>query len=66
MSNLSTLSVPLNNLKKKNVKFEWSPECDRAFIEIKDKVCNAVSLVIPDFSKTFEVHCDASDYGLGA
>ena len=38
----------------------------KAFQEIKKIISNEVMLKFPDFSKTFEIHTDASDLQLGA
>ena len=43
----------------------WNTTLDLAFMEIKDLVCKAPSLVLPDPSKPFHVETDASDYALG-
>ena len=46
--------------------FKWDREQDHAFIEIKERLCGATLLALPDFSKTFEIECDASEIGIGA
>uniref|UniRef100_A0A2N9II81 CCHC-type domain-containing protein n=1 Tax=Fagus sylvatica TaxID=28930 RepID=A0A2N9II81_FAGSY len=43
---------------------KFSCEQDRAFIEIKERLCGAPLLALPDFSKTFEIECDASGIAL--
>ncbi|KAK8929046.1 hypothetical protein KSP39_PZI017906 [Platanthera zijinensis] len=40
--------------------FQWTAAATRAFEEIKDKLTSAPVLRLPDFSRAFEVACDAS------
>ncbi|GKB34037.1 putative reverse transcriptase domain-containing protein [Tanacetum coccineum] len=40
-------------------------EQDSAFQTLKDKLCNAPVLALPDRQKDFVVYCDASGFGLG-
>ncbi|GJU18480.1 putative reverse transcriptase domain-containing protein [Tanacetum coccineum] len=45
--------------------FDWGEEQELAFQTLKDKLCNALVLDLPDGSKDFVVYCNASRIGLG-
>jgi len=64
----SSLTAPMMNLVKKGVDFQkaWQPEHQEIFEQLKDALTTAPILVLPDFSKPFEVVSDASLYGTGA
>ena len=64
--NFSTLASPLNELVKKDVSFNWGEKQESVFQQLKEKLTNAPILALPNFSKTFELECDASDVGIGA
>ena len=59
IKDFSTIATPLNELVKKNVGFVWGDAHEHAFNELKDKLCNAPLLALPNFDKTFEIECDA-------
>lgn len=50
----------------KEGRFEWTVAATEAFNLIKTKLTSAPILVLPDFSLTFELHCDASKLAIGA
>ena len=49
-----------------SISFQWSPDCDRAFRELKEKLVSAPVLRPPDLSKQSYVWTDASLVGFGA
>ena len=57
---------PLTRLTRKNVKFEWSEDCESALQEIKRVLSSKPVLRYPDFEKPFTLYCDASQTALGA
>ena len=66
MKDFSTIAAPLNAIVKKNVVFKWGQEQENAFQTLKDKLTKAPILALPNFAKTFEIECDASNIGIGA
>ncbi|GKA46613.1 putative reverse transcriptase domain-containing protein [Tanacetum coccineum] len=52
-------------MTQKNQKYEWGVEQKEAFQTLKDNLCNAPILSLPDGTKDFVVYCDASNQGLG-
>ena len=63
---LADIVAPLNNLKKKGVVWEWTEECQVAFELLKRMLQAPPVLAQPQPLLGFQVHCDASDVGLGA
>lgn len=66
IQNFAFIAKPLNNLLKKGMEFEWSNDCNNAFQTLKEKLINPPILQYPDFSKTFILTTDASNFALGA
>ncbi|CAI7801038.1 unnamed protein product [Closterium sp. NIES-54] len=66
LENYSTIVAPLTALTRKGCAWEWTPQCQKAFEEVKHKLTNAPVLVLPNPQKPYEVVTDASTVGLGA
>nr|GFB39800.1 putative reverse transcriptase domain-containing protein [Tanacetum cinerariifolium]GFB39839.1 putative reverse transcriptase domain-containing protein [Tanacetum cinerariifolium] len=62
----SKLAKPMTKLTQKKVKFEWGDKQEAAFQLLKQKLCSAPILDLPEGSEDFIVYCDALKKGLGA
>ncbi|GKB21779.1 putative reverse transcriptase domain-containing protein [Tanacetum coccineum] len=62
----SKIAKPMTKLTPKKVKFDWSDKAETTFQLIKQKLCSAPILALPEGSEDFIVYCDASIKGLGA
>jgi hypothetical protein len=65
VNDFSTIVAPLTEIVKKSVGFKWNDEQDEAFNLLKDKLCSVPVLALPDFTRAFEVECDALGIGIG-
>nr|GEX13366.1 putative reverse transcriptase domain-containing protein [Tanacetum cinerariifolium] len=55
----------MTKLTQKKVKFEWGDKQEALFQLLKQKLCSAPILDLPEGSEDFIVYCDASNKGLG-
>ncbi|GJR32307.1 putative reverse transcriptase domain-containing protein [Tanacetum coccineum] len=62
----SKVAKPMTKLTHKTVAFEWGDKQEAAFQTLKDKLCSAPILALPQGAENFIVYCDASHKGLGA
>jgi hypothetical protein len=62
----SELARPLHNLLKKDKKFEWSNDCQKAFDTLKKRFTEEPVLMMPDQTRPFQIETDASKYATGA
>ncbi|GJS40069.1 putative reverse transcriptase domain-containing protein [Tanacetum coccineum] len=59
------IAKPLTVVTQKSKTFDWGEEQENTFQTLKDKLCNAPVLALPDGPEDFVVYCDASGLGLG-
>lgn len=63
---LSELEVPLIELLRKHVKWEWDERREKAFQKLKQNFHEKLLLTTPDFSLPFILRTDASDHSVAA
>nr|GEX84998.1 putative reverse transcriptase domain-containing protein [Tanacetum cinerariifolium] len=66
IEDFSKIVKSMTKLTQKKVKFDWGDKQEAAFQIIKEKLCSARILALPEGSEGFVVYCDASIKGLGA
>ena len=65
MPAFSAIARPLTDLTHKNAAFKWDAECEAAFELLKQKLCSAPVLALPDPNHPFVVVTDASNLAIG-
>ncbi|GJY38077.1 putative reverse transcriptase domain-containing protein [Tanacetum coccineum] len=65
IENFSKIAKPFTLLTQKNKTYVWGDEQDKVFRIMKEKLCNAPVLALPDGPDDFVVYCDASKQGFG-
>ena len=66
ISNFSSKCKVLNHLRKTNVRWNWTEECQFAFKQLLDEIATATTLVHFDDALPIILATDASQYGIGA
>ncbi|KAJ0871839.1 putative nucleotidyltransferase, Ribonuclease H [Helianthus annuus] len=65
IKDLSKIAQPLTALTQKGVVFSWGTNQEDAFQLLKQKLCSAPILYLPEGTEDFVVYFDASIQGLG-
>jgi hypothetical protein len=66
IKNFSRISaLMMDTVLKRHKSFHWREEAEKSFNLLKKKITEQPILVFPDFSKTFQVRCDASGFAIG-
>ncbi|UYV82952.1 hypothetical protein LAZ67_22001514, partial [Cordylochernes scorpioides] len=64
--NFSKLAEPLNNLTRKNVRWNWDLKTNKAFQDLKESLTKEPCLAYYNLNSPTELITDASPIGLGA
>ena len=62
--NFSHIANPLNQLLRKEAKFQWTNACQEAFDTLKSKLVQPPCLAFPNMSQSFELSTDASNHAI--
>ncbi len=65
IKDFAQIASPLNKLTSKNVKFDWTENCQKAFDTLKRALVSAPVLSYPDFTLPFQLYVGASQTGIG-
>ncbi|GJS40206.1 putative reverse transcriptase domain-containing protein, partial [Tanacetum coccineum] len=66
IKHFSKIAKSLTELTQNNKKYIWGKDQESAFKLLKQKLCEAPILALPEGNDNFVVYCDASYQGLGA
>jgi hypothetical protein len=68
VKDFANIAAPLHRLTRKNTAFEWTDNCETAFLKLKECLVSSPVLAYPDFSEgsgVFVLDTDASDFAMG-
>ena len=65
IENFSKIASSLTELTRKDNKYTWGEAQEASFQLLKQKLCSAPILSLPEGTENFVVYCDASHNGLG-
>ena len=60
-----SIASPLTRLTQTMVKFQWSDDCEKSFVELKTRLTTTLVLTLPEGSDGYVIYCDAARVGLG-
>ena len=58
VENFASITRPITQLVCKDKKFEWTFECEAAFLELKKRLTSTPVLALPDSKNEFEIFCE--------
>jgi len=66
IKSFATIASPLTKLTQKDVKFDWTPACQEAFVTLREALTTAPILAYPNSLDPYLLDCDASSYAIGS
>ena len=68
INRFSSLAAPITDLTRAAFPdlVQWTPDCETAFIALKESLCSDPVLRPPDYKRNFMLQTDASGRGIGA
>ncbi|CAM8892752.1 unnamed protein product [Rhodiola kirilowii] len=66
IKDFSKKALPLSTLLQKEVPFEFTDACKKAFDDLKKALTSTPIIQTPNWELPFEIMCDASDFAVGA
>ena len=66
IGNYSMTALPLTELTKDEVEWQWSDKEKGAFDQLKQQLSSAPVLLLADPKLPYTIHCDASGFAVGA
>lgn len=65
IKDFSKITLPLSNLLKNDVTFDFDDKCKSAFDSLKKELTSTPIIQPPKWTLPFEIICDASNYAVG-
>ena len=62
----SSIAKPLYRLTEKKTKFDWTDDCQKSFLNLKQALTTPSILAFPPTDLPFILDTDSSDHGIGA
>jgi len=66
IQDMASMAAPLNALLRKAAKWNWTPECEKAFNSLRRVITSSSVLTHYDSRLPLVLDCDASSFGIGA
>ena len=65
IKDFAKVALPMNRLTRKDEKWRWGEEQEKAFKQLKEIFTTRPVLATPDLNKEFRVETDASNFATG-